>query len=246
MTKTRQMPEMCRLTSQKKTERMRRKGEAFAACALYSDRQMLRPFTLIPDDPRYPAALKTPLGARAPASVAALGDLDILRRRTLALFCSVKCPGDLILKTYDLAQNLRQTGVTVISGFHSPMERECLTILLGGTQPVILCPARSIAGMRMRAEHKQPLTEGRLLLLSPFSEKQRRITADTSVARNRFVAALADAIFVAYAEPGGKTEQMCRDAIGWHKPLHTFNSDTNANLIAMGVKPVNPDDVNIL
>lgn len=198
------------------------------------------------DDPRYPATLKTYLGGRAPATLTALGNLDILQRRTLALFCSIKCPGDLILQTHDLVQNLRRPGLAVIGGFHSPMERECLTILLCRTQPVILCPARSIAGMRMRAEHKQPLVEDHLLLLSPFSEKQRRITSDTSVVRNRFVAVLADAIFVAYAEPGGKTEQLCRDAIGWHKPLHTFNSDTNANLITIGAKPVNPDDVNIL
>lgn len=53
----------------------------------------------------------------------------------LALVCSVKCPGDLILKTYDLAQQLREAEVTIIGGFHSLMERECLTILLRGNQP---------------------------------------------------------------------------------------------------------------
>jgi HEPN domain-containing protein len=44
-------------------------------------------------------------------------------------------------------------GVTVVGGFHAPMERECLTILLRGAQPVILCPARNI-GMRIRPEYK--------------------------------------------------------------------------------------------
>lgn len=51
-----------------------------------------------------------------------LGDLNILNQQSLALFCSVKCPGNLILQTYDLAQRLRKSGVTVIGGFHSPME----------------------------------------------------------------------------------------------------------------------------
>jgi len=108
----------------------------------------------------YPSALQEYLGNHAPESIAALGNLDILRRKTLALFCSVKCPGNLILQTYDLAQNLRQAGVTVIGGFHSPMERECLTILLRGTQPIIFCPARSIGRMRIRTEYKKPLEEG--------------------------------------------------------------------------------------
>jgi hypothetical protein len=77
-----------------------------------------------------------------------LGDLNILDQKSLALFCSVKCPGNLILHTYDITQRLRQSGVTVIGGFHSPMEQECLRILLRGTQPVVVCPARSLSGMR--------------------------------------------------------------------------------------------------
>jgi hypothetical protein len=97
---------------------------------------------LAQDNLRYPPALKTHLGADAPARIAALGNLDILQRRTLALFSSIRCPGNLILQTYDLAQNLRQQGITVIGGFHSPMERETLTILLRGAQGVVLCHAR--------------------------------------------------------------------------------------------------------
>ncbi len=172
-----------------------------------------------------------------------MGNLDILRNKTLAVFCSVKCPGHLILQTYDLAQHWRESGVIVIGGFHSPMERECLTILLRGTQPVVVCPGRSIEGMRVRAEYEKPLEEGRLLLLSPFGEAQRRITAQTATVRNRFVAALADAIFVAHAEANSKTERFCRDVLAWRKPLYTLESAANVNLFAQGAKGLSPDDV---
>ena len=37
----------------------------------------------------------------------ALGDVSILQRPLLGCFCSVKCPGELILRTYDLARALR-------------------------------------------------------------------------------------------------------------------------------------------
>ena len=195
-------------------------------------------FRLTHDDPRYPAALRAYLGNGEPVSLAAVGDLALLRRRTFALFCSVRCPGDLVLQTCDLAQNLRGPDVAVISGFHSPVERECLAILLRRSQPVIVCPARSIAGMRIRAAYRKPLDEKRLLLLSPFPEKQRRITERLSLERNRLVAALAGAIFVAHAEPGGRTEKLCLEVLGWRKPLYTLESGVNAHLVGLGARPV--------
>src|SRR2546427_6671391 len=112
-------------------------------------------------DPSYPPGLRPLLGDRALTTLTTLGNLDILQRQKLALFCSVKCPGNLILQTYDLACALRDAGVTVIGGFHSPMEKECLSLLLRGTQPVIICPARSIERMRLPAEWQMPLAEGR-------------------------------------------------------------------------------------
>ena len=192
------------------------------------------------DDSCYPPALRKYLGDRAPATLAALGSLDILRQKKLALFCSVKCPGTLILQTYDLACALRNAGVTVISGFHSPMEKECLALLLRGTQPVIVCPARSIERMRVPTGWKAPLAEGRLLLLSPFGEKLRRVTTTLAQKRNEFVAALADAVFVAHAAPGSKMEQFCHDMLTLGKPLLTLESDENASLIARGARSVQP------
>lgn len=186
------------------------------------------------------------MGNYAPKSIATLGNIEILRRRTLALFCSVKCPGNLILRTYDIAQNLRHAGVPVIGGFHSPVERECLRILLRGTQPIIICPARNIEGMRIRTEYEQPLEEGRLLLLSPFTGKLHRATIQMALYRNQFVSALASFIFVAYAEPNSKTEHFCRDVVSWQKPLYTLESGTNTNLISLGARPVRPNNISEL
>jgi hypothetical protein len=44
---------------------------------------------------------------------------------------------------------LRGAGIPIIGGFHSPMEKECLDLLLRGQQPIVICPARSIQGMRI-------------------------------------------------------------------------------------------------
>jgi predicted Rossmann fold nucleotide-binding protein DprA/Smf involved in DNA uptake len=195
------------------------------------------------DSPNYPSALKQYLGKDAPDTITAIGNLDILRHNSTAFFCSTKCPGDLIVKTYDIAQILRNAGMTVISGFHSPMERECVTILLRGAQPVIICPARSINNMRINREYKKPLKANRLLFLSPFDENQQRISAKRSHYRNLFVAAMSAVIFVAHAGSGSKTEAFCKEIISWEKPIYTFESDYNKNLIEIGARPVNTDNV---
>jgi hypothetical protein len=80
------------------------------------------------------SALQQHLDKDVPDTITAIGNLDILSHNSTSLFCSTKYPGDLIVKTYDIAQILRDAGMTVISGFHSPMERECLSILLRVTR----------------------------------------------------------------------------------------------------------------
>ena len=191
------------------------------------------------NDSSYPEALGRYLGEHAPKTITAIGNLDTLQNKTLAIFSSIRCPGAIILKTYDLMRKIRETGVTVISGFHSPMERECFNILFKGKQPVIICPARSIERMRIKAEYKNPLDEGRLLLLSPFNAKEKRISSERALFRNYFVTALADSIFIPYASPNSKTEQFCKALLSWNKPMYTLHAESNANLIALGIKNVN-------
>lgn len=198
----------------------------------------MNPTVLSSSDAGYPVRLRECLGEDAPRTLTALGNLALLSQPTTALFCSLRCPGDAILGAYDAAQKLRDEGVTVISGFHSPVERDCLKTLLRGTQPIIICPARSLTKMRIRAEYKEAFDKERLLFLSFFRSHRHRSDVQMALRRNRFVAALADRIFVFYAAPAGKTEQLCREILGWKKPLFTLENVLNRNLIALGVKPL--------
>jgi predicted Rossmann fold nucleotide-binding protein DprA/Smf involved in DNA uptake len=194
-------------------------------------------------EPGYPDAIRYFLGAGAPSAVATIGKVNVLDTKLVALFCSVRCPGDLILKTYDLARSLRDGCRAVIGGFHSPMEKECLRLLLRGQQPVVVCPARSLEGMRIPGDWREPLAEGRLLLLSPFSSSLRRPTADIAARRNDFVAALAHRVFIAHAAPSGKTEAFDHKVLEWGKPLLTLESPDNANLLALSAQAVTPEDL---
>jgi predicted Rossmann fold nucleotide-binding protein DprA/Smf involved in DNA uptake len=167
----------------------------------------MTPARLHPGTPDYPVVLLRGGAGWVPPVINALGDLALLHQPLTALFCSAKCPGRVILPAYDLAARWRDAGRAVISGFHSPVEKECLRILLRGSQPVIICPARSLP-QRMPPDWKTSLADGRLLLLSCFPSGLRRPTADTAYRRNEFVATLATEITVLYTTPGGRLERL--------------------------------------
>lgn len=188
-------------------------------------------------DGTYPQTLPLYLGNEAPEKLSAVGNIELLKTRPLALFCSRKCPRNLILQTYDLAQRLREECTAVISGFHSPVERECLTILLRGKNSIIICLARGFERMRIPKEYTKPLDQERVLLLSPFSEKYKRATKEMATARNAVVAALANSVFLAHAESGTTTETLCRNVLEWGKLVYTFEDEANDNLVDLGAKP---------
>jgi len=193
-------------------------------------------------DPRYPGSLQRYLGAKAPEVISLQGNPYLLGSRSLGVFSSTTCPDDVAVNTYLLAQHLRRSPITIIGGFHSPVEQESLAILLRSTSPIIICPSREIESMRVPAEYKEGLDSGRLLLLSPFSQK-RRPSTDMAVYRNRVVAALADEVFVAYAEPSGKLQKFCKELLEWGKRLYTFSGRRNKDLIAIGATPIFPDHI---
>jgi predicted Rossmann fold nucleotide-binding protein DprA/Smf involved in DNA uptake len=197
---------------------------------------------LRPKSKDYPSPLQNKKTLELFPQIWALGNLEILKKPLLGFFCSVKCPGDLILRTYDLARSLRDASISVIGGFHSPIEKDCLDLLIKGTQPIIICPARSMENMLIKKIFRQSLDEGRLLFLSPFEKKIKRQTAQTSQLRNQFVTRLANVVFVAHAEANGKIEEMSDEILSLNKPLYTFESDYNGNLINLGAKLIRGND----
>lgn len=162
----------------------------------------------------YPAILLSRLGAAAPSSLSALGNLDLLSLPKTALFCSARCPCSAILAAYDQAARWRDEGRCGISGFHSPVEKECLLVLLRGKQPIIICPARALP-KRIPPEWRQPFAEGRLLILSAFPDAETRVTAALAERRNEIVAALADEVYFAHVTPGGEMERLSKRVAEW-------------------------------
>ena len=90
--------------------------------------------------------------------------------------------------------------------------------------------------MRIKKEFRQPIEAGRLLILSPFSNMENRVSSKRADRRNRFVSALADEILVPYAAPGSKTEALCKELLGKGRKVLTFDYNYNKNLLALGAE----------
>ena len=197
-------------------------------------------------DGAFPAVLWDRLGDIAPSCLHAMGETAILGNRFLGLLCSVQCPGSVIMKTFDAIRMLRDEGTALIGGFHSPMERECLDILLRGGQPVVLCAAKRLKGLRLGAAARHALRDGRLLLLSPFDESVGRTTAPQAALRNELVAGLSEALLVPHAAPGGKTWTTIRAALDRQQPVFTFAVQDNAALLEAGATAFGELDITCL
>lgn len=163
----------------------------------------------------YPQRLMDRLGDDAPERLVGMGSWGHLELPMTGLFGSKDAPGDVVLRTFDQAAAWRDAGRCVVSGFHSPMEQECLRILLRGRQPVVLVLARGLEGMRLKKEWREPVEDGRLLLLSPFPEHVKRPTRALAEERNRLVAALAEEVWFSYIRPGGSLEGLVEETVKW-------------------------------
>ncbi len=169
-----------------------------------------------------------------------LGDAGILDRWKVGLLCSVKCPGAIVVETYDLCQRLRAEGVTVVSGFHAPMEKECMRILLCSPHPHVWCLAR---GLMQRlpdtlVDCQRAVEEGRLLLVSPFDASVKRITREQARVRNALVAELAEVVVIPYAAPDSSMERLSRRLLAGGKAVFTVAAAANAALLDAGARPL--------
>jgi predicted Rossmann fold nucleotide-binding protein DprA/Smf involved in DNA uptake len=156
----------------------------------------------------------------------------------VAFFCSRSCPGDIILKAQDWANARAANSASIFGGFHTPVEREVLRVLLRSHASTVIVLARAAKGWRV----PQPLgpairgavAAGRAHIVSFLPDSQLRTTAASAESRNRHILTLVDTIMIAHASPGGKTEALAREAVAKGLKLFTLPSKHNANLIALG------------
>ena len=141
------------------------------------------------------------------------GDLALIREPLSAVLCSNACPGGRSSKPIDLAKKWRSENRPVISGFHTPVEKECLRTFLRGPQHLVICPARGIDPFQLPADWQLKFKRGELLIVSPFNSSIHRPTKETAEARTRLVFDLATHHTIIYATPGGVLERLIAQTV---------------------------------
>ena len=117
---------------------------------------------------------------------------------------------------------VRGSSLAIVSGFHSPIEKDCLPILLRGPDPIIIVQAHRLSTSRLPMEWQRAIEGKRLLLISPFGARAKRVTAQLAAERNRFVATISDEVLIPYAAPGSKTEALALDLLASGKRVYNI------------------------
>ena len=141
-----------------------------------------------------------------------LGNPEILKLEKVAFLSSRKVPPAAVMKCYDWATEMRDKGVCVMGGFQSPLERDVLTFLLQGKQPVVWVLARRLwTSHGVPKVYRAAIEDGRLLIVSPVSQSIRRVVAQSAAVRNRFILESAQRVVFAALDPNGALVRLLDD-----------------------------------
>ena len=135
-----------------------------------------------------------------------IGNPNLLNYPKVGVLCSRRVPAGTDL-------NPLECDDVFISGFHSPPEREILSVLLERKARVICCPAWGIDLMRIPKEWLPALEENRMMIMQISSDLAGNLASAEE--RNRFVLKHADDMWLPHVTPDGMLERLVKG-----QPLH--------------------------
>jgi predicted Rossmann fold nucleotide-binding protein DprA/Smf involved in DNA uptake len=173
-----------------------------------------------------------------PPSLWCRGDLTILNHKLLGIVSSRQIDSDLASES---SQFLKQLGfmkdVSFVGGWHSPLEKEALRLLLAKEALIIVCTSKALHRFIPSIEVGSRVIKGQALLLTHCSPKAKRITRDASMRRNELVVELAKALLVLSAPEGSASLNLARSALRQGKTVHTLEHRLNKELLIAGAVP---------
>lgn len=130
-----------------------------------------------------------------------LGNTSLLDRKKIGYFASSKIATLSVLPTLDWAAEVAQReDVSIVSGFHSKMEREVLDFLLRGKCSIICILARSIY-KKIPDKFREAFNSGRVLFIAPFKTSATRTSRHLCQQRNAYVASISDELVFSSLTP---------------------------------------------
>lgn len=146
-----------------------------------------------------PPHLAPRIAADQAAHLIGIGNPALLAEPLLGFIASRLCPGHVFIETLERVPQWAKAGRVLVSGFHSPLEQQVLHSLLRRQGRAVKVLARHIPpgrDYRPAALEREPLTQGRLLILSASPVTENRTTRASALARNGLVITLSDEHYV--------------------------------------------------
>ena len=164
-------------------------------------------------DPDYPRRLKARLREGAPAVLYGCGDIGLLETGGLAVVGSRHVDDGSIEYAMDVGRLAARAGRTLVSGGAKGIDQAAVRGALeaGGKASGVL--ADSLEKTAMNREQRNPLIDGRLVLISPY-DPGAGFNVGNAMRRNKLIYALADASLVVSSDFNkggtwaGATEQL--------------------------------------
>lgn len=195
------------------------------------------------DSKFYSPTLKTNLKQGSPVVLFTKGNVDLLKKPTVAIVGSRKA-SDVSLKfTADIASKEATSGKVVVSGFAKGVDRMALDAALeAGGESIIVLPQGITTFTNGYREYYKYISMGKVLVVSPFAPKAPW-SVELAMARNPIIYGLSDEIYVAQSSDKGGTWSGVIDGLRKKRKIYVRYSNKesdNANLLLIqrGAIPV--------
>ena len=146
-------------------------------------------------------------------TVQMVGNAAILDLPKTAFLSSRKISPEATLKCREWAGKMRDGGRCVITGAQSELEKEVFSILLAGSQPLILVLARALWA-EVPLYLQKAIGSGRLLAISPIKGFSTRVSKETALARNRYILQEAEEAVFGSLDPARSLAGLLRNFTG--------------------------------
>lgn len=200
-------------------------------------------WTVTRADPDYPRRFRKRLRRNAPPVLHGCGDSAGLGLGGLAVVGSRRVNDDLIRYTEDVGRLAARSEVAIVSGGARGVDQAAMrgAVEAGGRSVGVL--ANGLERAALNRENREPLMDGRLVLVSPYDPSTRFLVGH-AMQRNKHIYALADAALVVNSDYGhggtwaGATEQLGKlRFVPVHVRAEGERSEGIAKLVERGAVP---------
>jgi predicted Rossmann fold nucleotide-binding protein DprA/Smf involved in DNA uptake len=210
-----------------------------------------------PGDSKYPQKLIERLGDKCPDKIYYSGPLEFLAHFTMAVICSDKSGGIVLMETNQVLFTVREYQMNYIGGWHSVIETEVFRLsLFRKNTTTTLFSAKGLNKETFesfledrfypplhefpeRDEYFRRAKNGELLILSISNPDETRQLRKNIIERNWLSCALADIVFIPYGPKGSKTYTIAKRIAKANIPAFTIDNDESKDLQDLGIPGFN-------